>query len=138
MLWPMFIDCMADVVANYVWYYVTSQMLYTGGQWCCCYHCWYGWCYCHVVMLLPLLEIVLADVIANVVADVIATFVLFGRCCANCCIIDTFVAEGNMVAVADVIATFWFKFGWCYCQVADVMTIIDLNLADVIAKWQME
>ena len=71
-------------------------------------------------MLLPLLEIVLAHVIANVVADVIATFVLIGRCCANCCTIDTFVAEGIIVPVADVIAT------------------IDLNLADVIAKWQME
>ena len=57
LLWPMFIDCMADVVANCVWYHVTSQMLLTGDQWCCCYHCWYGWCYCHVVMLLPLLEI---------------------------------------------------------------------------------
>ena len=63
-------------------------------------------------MLLPLLEIV--------VADVIATFVLIGRCCANCCTIDTFVAEGIIVPVADVIATICF------------------NLADVIAKWQME
>ena len=71
-------------------------------------------------MLLPLLEIVLADVIANVVADVISTFVLLGRCYANCCTIDTFVAEGNIVPVADVIAT------------------IDLSLADVIAKWQMK
>ena len=45
----------------------------------------------------------------------------FGRCCANCCCtIDTFVAEGIIVPVADVIAT------------------IDLNLADVIAKWQIE
>ena len=71
-------------------------------------------------MLLPLLEIVLADVIVYVVADVIATFVLIGRCCANCCTIDTFVAEAIIVSVADVIAT------------------IDLNLAYVIAKWQME
>ena len=59
-------------------------------------------------MLLPLLEIVLAGVIVNVLADVIATFVLFGRCCANCCTIDTFVAEGIMVPVADVIATIDF------------------------------
>ena len=71
-------------------------------------------------MLLPLLEIVLAGIIANVVADVIATFVLIGRCCANCCTINTFVAEGIIVPVADVIAT------------------IDLNLGDVIIKWQME
>ena len=71
-------------------------------------------------MLLPLLEIVLADVIANVVADVIATFVLIGRCCANCCTIDMVVAEGIVVPVADVITT------------------TDLNLADVVAKWQME
>ena len=67
-------------------------------------------------MLLPLLEIVLADVIANVVANVIATFVLIGRCSANCCTIDTFVAEGIIVPVADIIPT------------------IDLNLADVISK----
>ena len=71
-------------------------------------------------MLLPILKIVLADVIANVVADVIATFVLLGGCCAKCCTIDTFAAEGIIVPVADVMAT------------------TDLSLADVIAKWQME
>ena len=88
-------------------------------------------------MLLPLLDIVLADVIAIVMADIIATFVLFGRCCANCCIIDTFVAEGIIVPVADVTVTIGW-FGWCYCQVADGMATDDLNLADVITKWQME
>ena len=37
----------------------------------------------------------------------------FGKCCANYCTIDTFIAEGTVVPVADVIAT------------------IDFNLADV-------
>ena len=45
---------------------------------------------------------------------------LFGGCCAKCCTIDTFAAEGIIVPVADVMAT------------------TDLGLADVIAKWQME
>ena len=66
----------ADVIATY-WLMFTWLMLLP--------KCWlmllptiYGWCYCHVwLMLLPLLIVViLADVIANVMADV---FTICGR-----------------------------------------------------------
>ena len=70
------------------------------------------------LMLLPCGDVV--TIVRDCLAYVIATFVLLGRCCASCCTIDTFVAEGIIVPAADVITT------------------IDLSLANVIAKWQME
>ena len=67
------------------------------------------------VMLLPLVEIILADVIANVVAAVIATsLILWQMLCHYWCTIGMVVAEGIVVPVADVIAT-------RSCSLADVI-----------------
>ena len=60
------------------------------------------------LMLLPMLWLMLLALL--ILADVVP----------YCCTIDTLVAEGTVVPVADVIAT------------------IDFNLADVIVKGQME